>query len=543
MPGKGRGNRKKVPGHDHSDSATIPFVLLQSREKQAMMSSLFIGTTGLKTLEQNMGVISNNLANVNTVAYKTTKMEFQDLMSQLQMSRSNMITNLSQVGMGANTLLNRTNFRNGAFEAGSAVTDIGIQGIGFFGVQNEAGLVEYTRAGNFRFDKDGRLLDPEGWNLLGYKISNGVTASQPTPINLDLSSTTGYGMLAARQSSALTAIMQLGKIEDRNNGAVNPFFGLAASYDATVSPPLSANAYSHAQPLDFYDAKGNLHQMIMYVDLAQTSSGRTAMEYVIAMPPEVTTDPVTGLPVTPTEKGAGLFMAGTLTFDSSGQIQNITAFTPGGDPADLAAWTAAPMNNGNPVIRVSVPGGGSQNMTLDLGFAQPNGPAGSPATAADLAADPSLVFGIATGGIQAPSSTTMRSASNGCLIQQTDGYPEGELRSIEITREGKVVANYTNSQNLDLYTIPLYRFTSQDGLIRQGGNHYAASPDAGNISHGVPGSENYGVLSSWSLEMSNVDYANEFAELIITQRGFQANSKVITTSDAMLQKAVEIKRN
>ena len=508
-----------------------------------MMSSLYIGTTGMKTLAENMGVISNNLANVNTVAYKKTKMEFQDLMSQLQMSRSNMITNMSQVGMGANTLLNRTNFCNGSMETGSAVTDIGIQGIGFFGVQNNAGVIEYTRAGNFRFDKDGKLLDPEGWNLLGYKITNGVASNTPVPISLDLSSATGFGKMAPQSSSVITNILQLGNIENRHVDPANPFFGLAASYDATASPPLGPSSYSYSQPLDFYDANGTLHQLTMYVDYADTNGGRTAMEYVIAMPPEIVKDPVTGLPVLPTEKGAGLFMAGTLTFDSTGVIQNITAFTPGADPADLSGWTTAPTSNGFPVIPVALPGGGSQSISLDLGFAQPNGPAVPVATAAELVADANTIFGIAPGGKHNPSSTTMRSSTNGSLYQHTDGFPEGELRSLEITREGKVVANYTNSQSIDLYTIPLYRFTSQDGLIKQGSNHYAASPEAGNISHGVPGSENYGSLTPWSLETSNVDYANEFAELIITQRGFQANSKVITTSDAMLQKAVEIKRS
>ena len=95
---------------------------------------------------------------------------------------------------------------------------------------------------------------------------------------------------------------------------------------------------------------------------------------------------------------------------------------------------------------------------------------------------------------------------------------------------------------MELYRIPLYRITSQDGLRREGGNRYSASLESGEAQEGIPGTENFGTLSEYSLEQSNVDYAREFTNMIIVQRGFQMNSKVVTTSDQMLQKALELKR-
>ena len=111
-----------------------------------------------------------------------------------------------------------------------------------------------------------------------------------------------------------------------------------------------------------------------------------------------------------------------------------------------------------------------------------------------------------------------------------------------IGEDGLVKGVYSNNQTLELARLSLYRFTSQDGLRKEGGNHFAATEDSGAAQEGVPGTENYGKLAQRSIEQSNVDYAREFTQMISTQRGFQMNSKIVTTSDQMLQKALEIKR-
>ena len=111
-----------------------------------------------------------------------------------------------------------------------------------------------------------------------------------------------------------------------------------------------------------------------------------------------------------------------------------------------------------------------------------------------------------------------------------------------IDANGDIIGYYSNGQNQKLWQIPVCRFTSEDGLYRQGGNLYSATEASGNMTMGVAGTENFGTINSYSLEMSNVDMATEMVNLIVTQRGFQSNSKVITTADEMLRKAMEIKR-
>ncbi|MDR0339009.1 MAG: flagellar hook-basal body complex protein, partial [Desulfovibrio sp.] len=130
----------------------------------------------------------------------------------------------------------------------------------------------------------------------------------------------------------------------------------------------------------------------------------------------------------------------------------------------------------------------------------------------------------------------------GAIYASHDGYAEGHLLYMDVTQGGIVRATYNNGQSQDLYQVVLYRFTSQDGLRNEGNNHYSATPEAGQIQEGLPGQENFGTIEDYSLEQSNVDYAREFSHMIIIQRGFQMNSKVITTSDTMLQRALELKR-
>ena len=104
------------------------------------------------------------------------------------------------------------------------------------------------------------------------------------------------------------------------------------------------------------------------------------------------------------------------------------------------------------------------------------------------------------------------------------------------------MGRYSNGQGQNLWQIPVCRFTSEDGLRREGSNLFSATEEAGQMEMGVAGTENYGTVNAYNVENSNVDMATEMVNMIITQRGFQSNSKVVTTADQMLQKAMELKR-
>ncbi|MDL2316241.1 flagellar hook-basal body complex protein, partial [Desulfovibrio sp. OttesenSCG-928-A18] len=482
-----------------------------------MMSSLFIGATGLKSHSEGMSVISNNLANVNTVGYKQMAIQYADIMSQYVTAASANMTNCNQKGMGSVPVDNRTLFTQGGLEKGSAATDLCINGKGFFGVSKN-GQTHYTRAGNFRFTKEGELLDPNGWNLLGHAIVNGQEEGAATPVILDMGEK-GVGYMPPRATTVLTAVSQLGGVQDSVTDQANPFFSMASSWNGTVSPPL--DGYSYGENFQFYDSEGVLRNGTIYYDRAGSTGGLTAMEYLVAMNPS---EDASGLAKS---NAAGLLMAGTITFASSGEIVNLTAFSPpaSGDPTDLSAWTAAPMQDGLPVFSAQPSGAKAQGIGFNIGFKQPNGNS-SPATAADAAATPSSVYAINSGAQLDSRASNLYGSSPASTYSANNGYEAGYLRDLQISAEGIVSGVYSNRQTDELYRISLYRFTSEDGLRHEGNNHYSATPQSGLTEEGVPGSENFGTLAEYSLEQSNVDYAREFSLMIITQRGFQMNSKV-----------------
>lgn len=499
-----------------------------------MMSSLYIGATGLKSHSEGMSVVTHNLANVNTVAYKQQSMQYSDLVSQFLTSESNLVTNMSQVGAGSMPGSIRTLFIQGGHETGSATTDLSIDGLGFFGVTRN-GQTHYTRAGNFRFNKSGELLDPNGWNVLGHSIKNGVESTSTSGIILEPSAF----IMPPKATSSLTSCSQLGGLKNAIDNPANPFFSMAAAWNGAASPPLAASSYSYSEPISFYDANGDLRNATIYYDLAGKDAGSTAVEYLIALDPSQDASGRAGT------DSAGLLMAGTITFSSSGQMTNLTAFTPpsSGSPADLSAWTPAPLSaDGHPTFTVQATGASAQDISLNMGLSLSGSSSAGLASAADAASDPSAIYQANTSASLDSVTSTFYGDTCASISSKRDGYAQGSMTDVTVTTDGFVRGKYNNGETQDLYRIVLYRFASQDGLHNEGNNHFSATPEAGAIEEGIPGSENFGTLSQYSLEGSNVDYAREFSLMIVTQRGFQMNSKVITTSDEMLKKALELKR-
>jgi len=486
-----------------------------------------------------MGVIAHNLSNVNTVAYKQTSMQYSDLVSQYVTASSANMTNVNQKGMGVVPGSNRTLFTQGALDPGSSPVDLAITGIGFFGVTKN-GLMHYTRAGNFRFDKDGHLLDPSGWNVMGRAIVDGVEAGAASPIKLDLGPN-GHAFMPPRATSIVSIGSRLGGLAEQPRDPANPFFAMTVGWDADQRPPLAKGSYGYSEPVAFYDSNGRLREATIYYDQAVKNGGITVVEYLVALPPG---EDASGLSGT---KAAGLLMAGTLTFSSNGDLANMTAFYPpaSGNPADLTGWLPAAMQNGQPVMNIQARGAAGQSITLDLGLslpqAGPNAGAGL-VSAAEAVSNQGVILNNTVPKTHSSRATTLLGNAPGGMYTNRDGYGPGEMRDMYVTNDGLVRVSYNNGQSQDVARVSLYRFVSQDGLRHEGGNHYSATLDSGPANEGVAGDENFGTIKDYALEQSNVDYAREFSHMIVTQRGFQMNSKIITTCDAMLQTAVQLKR-
>ena len=503
-----------------------------------MMSSLYIGASGLKTHCEGLGVVGHNIANVSTIGYKQQSMQFDDIFYATMPFGGGWETQegskvaLSQVGMGVRPGAVRTLFAlEGGIEPGVSIFDMAILGKGFFEVVNpETNIPYYTRAGNFHVNKDGVLRDANEYLVTGIPIATGAGAPLRGPL-------TGGGPVVIdpnipcppKATTSVFLSMNLGISGDRAPGGTDPYFGLLQAWNATASPPLDSSLYGYAQPVTVYDAKGQKHTLTLYMDRAPDPASGSVVEYILARTPA---DPAVAVP------GEGLLMAGTLTFSGSGQLVDMSAFTPAAVSQDLADWVPSALADGLPQFSLD-----GQAIRLDLGIQASGGWSNPPATALDVGTNQGALPGMGQTTTRAGATTAYGVTSNLNGLRQ-DGYAQGTLMDIDITAKGVVVGIYSNGQSLELYQIPLCRFTSEDGLRHEGNNLYASSPDrTGPMTMGVPGTENYGDILAGHIEGSNVELSREMTLMIMLQRGFQMNSKSITTADTMLQRAIELKRS
>jgi flagellar hook protein FlgE len=204
--------------------------------------------------------------------------------------------------------------------------------------------------------------------------------------------------------------------------------------------------------------------------------------------------------------------------------------------------------NGNPVIPMTFAGASQPNsIVLGMGISNVDSVQGvgswigSTQTADQVGASLANLPDFQYRSVSA-LATTSYSTGSSTLYQSQDGYAEGSLQSISVDRHGTVTGHYSNGQTNDLFTTGMATFTNEWGLRRQGGNLFTATSESGDPTYGIASSGNLGYISGKSLENSNVDMAQSMVDLILAQRGFQANTKVISTVDSLLQTALQLRR-
>jgi len=512
------------------------------------LSALYNGASGMVALGNGMQVISNNLANLNTTAYKERLALFQDMTYSMETTPSNLQTNFSQSGHGVNLAAISTRFyENGGFEATNESTDLSISGSGFFQVTRDD-KVHYTRAGNFRLTKDGELVDPSNFVLSGRVMENGVAGElQPVIIGPEKQE------MAARATTAVTLGVNLGSETDSIANAAHPFFSMAQRWNGADESSLLSGTYGFSNDFKVYDSTGKSHTLTLYADGVTTNAqGIKVYEYLVGMNPAEDARNISA-------RGAGLLMAGTLMFSASGQLLSMSAYVPteGSDPSDLSTWVPAAQGENGPAMNATfaVPSSGpnvpagttSQSISLDLGLgSQWSNAGGNPAAiGTDITKVPG--YGAAMnppigGGASGPYVTTAYNGQSAQNYASQNGYAKGYLTRINFTEDGIMRATYTNNMTVDLYRVPLFNFVGVQGLHAEGMNHFTPTPESGEALEGIAGNDNFGDIYGSSLETSNVDMARQMSQMIITQRNFQFNSKTVQTADAMIQRALELKR-
>lgn len=504
-----------------------------------MNSSLYIGASGMKGLAQGMQVTSNNLANVSTIGYKQQNILFCDQLSQSQANMGEWWNNqedsrvaVGQVGMGLQVESIRTIFTEGAKESTNSMTDLAINGKGFFQVSDDQGQQFYTRAGDFTTDNEGVWRTPSGLALNGYPIGSDGSRGEISAVQVDK-----FSSLPPRATTSLELSLNLSTDTDKSADAENPYFALMQNFDGTSTTPLDSSKYSSSQQVTYYDAEGKSHTCTAYFDSAPSTNSNKYMEFVLAKDQITPALDENGNEL-PLQEGDGLLMTGVLEFDSTGKLVNVSAFSPAeAGTKDLEKWTPAAMQNGSPTMSID-----GNVIAVNFGISSADGWQNAPQNAAAIGADfnnlPSLGSEILTNEYP----TTAYETSTMTNSYKQDGCSEGILSNMSVSTDGVITGYYSNGQSADLWEIPLARFTSEDGLYREGGNLFSATEESGEMTLGTATTENFGSILAYNIEGSNVDMATEFVNMILTQRGFQSNSKVVTTSDEMLRKAMELKR-
>jgi len=424
-----------------------------------MLSSFFSGISGLMANSYGINVVGNNIANVNTIGYKGARATFQDVLYQSVFGTAG----TSQIGRGTALSSVDTIFAQGSFESTSEPTDLAIGGKGFFVVRqlngddpatDQTNLLYYTRAGQFRFDEEGYLVNPAGFLVQGWPIDR-VTHER-------------VGVYGDIQISP-----------EPSEPRVTSFIAMALNLQADANPPVDPfdptlpETYNYSSSVTVYDSIGQSHVVNVY--FRKVSDG--VWDWHARNADSLPTDPDAG--------------AGTLNFTTTGVLD-----AGSGAPVDITLNFAT----------------GAQ--TVRLGFDGSLG--GNPTT-------------------QYP----MASATN---FQTQDGYPPGVLLNVTVSPEGVISGHYSNGQILDLYQLTLANFNNPWGLTREGGNLFSETLESGVPYTNPPGINGLGKINPNSLEQSNVDLATEFVKMIVSQRGFQANSRVITTTDEILAELMNIKR-
>jgi len=528
-------------------------------------SAMYVGATGVTSLSQKMSVIGNDLSNVDTIAYRGSDVLFQDLMSRygtVGQVLSNDTGAAFQMGMGVGVADVRIDLNQGSFKDGSANTDMAIDGKGMFRVvSQDAGTSYYTRAGNYRFDNAGYLVDPHGNVLQGRAIdrTTGEVSGGVTDIVLPWEDATIDGVPTRVVSSPpspttrLNLQFSLDKSEtDHSTSATDPFFALAGLWDGAADPPLAGSSYAYSSSINIYDAQGNAQPMTLYFDKVDVtpSDGNTYWEFIATVDPAA--DGRAGMTGT---SGAGLIMMGTLTFNSFGQFVGQTSYTyeGAGDSSLLSNWSPAAFSaEGFPTMTATFLGLASgagagttgQTIALNLGLGSATGGwtgLASNASAASVGTSVANLPNLASIADQ-PNATTGYGDSLATLSASQDGHATGYLLDVSVTSEGYVRAIYSNGEEENLYQIPLYTFTNEYGLRREGSNLFTQTVESGSVVEGTAGTGPRGNIQGKSLEQSNVDMTEEFVDMIVTQRGLQANTKVVSAADAMLNTAISMKR-
>lgn len=422
----------------------------------SIASSFYSALSGMNSNSISMQAIADNISNSNTVGFKSSSVQFEDI---LGMSLEG-VSGVTRLGVGAGVSSISASFTQGTLSTTGAGTDLAINGKGFFIVNDSATDEQfYTRAGNFHVDSSGYIANPNGLRVQGYLYDTTGTNLVETLADIVVDQT---DMIAPQVTDEASLVINLDSSET------------ATAFN--IANPGGTSNYSTA--VTVYDTLGQSHTITVYFSKLATPAHTWQWNATID-----------GSDVSGGTAGtAQLFGTGNIAFNSSGDLTTTM-------PVSFRTVTSLTYANGIAATAIS----------------------------ADF-----------TGTTQYGSPSVIQSLDQ-------NGFAAGTISGIAITAEGNIVGHYTNGEVKNIARLALADFPSLNGLERGGAQLFKTTPQSGNPLVNKAGEGGIGDISASMLEESNVDLAAEFIRMIITQRSYQANSKIITTTDEMLAQLINIK--
>lgn len=428
--------------------------------------------SGLNAQQEKLGAIGNNIANSQTVGFKSSNVQFADVFAE------------SKIGLGTKVSTVLQNFGQGNVESSSRNMDLAISGDGFFRFQQPGGEVGYSRNGQLTMTADGKMVNAQGAQIMGYTSvddeGNVQAGGEVEPITIDADD------LSAKATDKLGISLNLNAGEEE----IDP--SSVGIDDQAIANGLDSSQYSYSTNATIYDSQGNARNLTMYFTKTSAAKNEWRIDARMSGGPD----------------GASIYAfkdigaSPALDFDSNGSLENFSKFKLKSDDAT--------------VFKPDGSSGGTDEFddkkiskqTIEIDFPK-------------------------TSQYADPDGSTVNDISQ-------NGYTSGSLVGTTIEDDGTIVRNYSNEESRDAGQIALADFRNPEGLKPEGDNLWSATGASGQELVGTPGSGQRGLIEPGAIETSNVDMGEELVDMIVSQRAYQANSQTITTQDELLQTIINM---
>ena len=552
-----------------------------------MVRSLYSGVSGMKAHQTKMDVIGNNISNVNTYGFKSSRVTFRDVYYQSMRNASEGSgnrggTNPSQVGYGATTGSVDVNHSQSIMQTTGSPLDTAITGEGFFQVQDADGNMFYTKAGMLNIDSAGNLVDVNGNFVLGV---SGDPMGKPSSSNRIQLAVPSVSPTVATYTEKINEIGFTVSSSNETSDA-NITLSFMSTNDLPVGQKASAKITSSgiSISLNAKETFATIADLNTEINRAITAANggveHPGGEFTVEMDPADKFSNLTGAEIAGTDFG---ITEGKVTLpDAWKDILSVSSVGEKFSGEGMPTFTVEKVEGSGLVppvedvfnFTVAIAGGGTYTGKLTASQMESSGElllSGTGLESGDsitikypnqttlekelnaaggtpILPDTSGTWTSLAGTIASIASTPTKDLGLGGspfkLKEGTEGGAQTveDLNGIGIGADGIIMGNHPVHGLLELGRIDLVTFANAQGLTQSGSTYFTQSANSGTPTASKAGEGGTGALAGGALEMSNVDLSNEFADMITTQRGFQANSRLITVSDTMLEELINLKR-